>query len=729
KRLISSHPNFLDCEARSRSFESIAESRPIAPIVLAQAEPLRVSGSEVSQAFFPLLGIKPELGRLLMPRDFQPGAPPVVVLSHRFWQQQLGGDPQWLDRTVLFDGEPTTIVGVLPANIPLTQPVVIESSEVLRPLRVKPGTMAASRGARFLRVIARLRPGVTLESAATEMRSLAAVLAREHADTNKDSTVLVVPLRTAVVGDVRTSLLILLGAAALVLLAACTNIANLLLVQLSLRKKEFAIRAALGAGRRRIYGQLVAESLGLLVPAALGGLLLTRWAWHLFSSLVPPAVLDLMGVALDARALVVTAVVSLIALTLINFIPWLALPETALAAVLTETRAGAGGDGGNQRTRGLIVAAETALAIVLLLGAGLLIRSFLRLSHVELGFNPQKVLVLDLRLPGKKYEDPALAQLLFDEIFRRIESRPGVRSAALTVNFTLSTGLGPQQGTFLDWQVDFHGTSPGYFSTLGIPLLAGRDLSPEDGAQDRGVVVVNAAAARKLWPGEEAVGKKLFLDWSPPNPREVIGVVGDSRVDGDKAPPRPAVYLPYQQLPYSSVRLVVHTTAAPLLAAADVRREVRSVAADLPIVQLATMEELLAAPIEQPKIYTRILSAFAGVALVLAVVGVYGVTAFAVVARRREIGLRIALGAESRDILRLFVLQGGRWVLLGAVVGTAAAAALARGLAGVLFEISPLDPLTFVAVSSILAGAALWALAMPARKAAAVNPIQALKEG
>lgn len=726
--LTSSHANFLDWEARSRSFESMAESRLISPILRVQAEPLRVAGSEVSQAFFPILGIKPALGRLLIPPDFQPGAAPVVVLSHRFWQQQFGGDSRCLGRKVLLDGEASTIVGVLSARASLTRPVLLESSDVVLPLHVKPGTMAANRGARFLRVIGRLRPGVTFESASTELRSIAAVLSREHPDTNRDQTVRLVPLRTAVTGDSSASLLILLGAASLVLLAACANVANLLLVQLSLRQRELAIRAALGASRRQIFGQLAAESLGLMVPAALGGLLLTRWAWHLFVSLVPPAVVELLGVTLDARALAVTALVSLIALTLINFIPWLVLPETSLAAVLIGSGAGAGGAGGNQRARGLIVAAETALALVLLLGAGLLIRSFLRLSHVELGFNPEKVLVLDLRLPGKKYEDPAQAQGLFDEVFRRVESLPGVRSAALTVNFKLSTGLGLQQGSFLAWQVDFHGTSPGYVSTLGIPLLAGRDFSPQDGALERGVALVNAAAARKLWPGEEAVGKKLFLDWSPPNPREVIGVVGDSRVDGDKAPPRPEVYLPYQQLPFSSVRLVVRTAAAPFLAAAGVRREVRSAASDLPIVQLTTMEELLAAPIEKPRLYTRILTAFAGVALALAVAGVYGVTAFAVVARRREIGLRIALGADRRDILHLFALQGGCWIVLGILTGTFVASALSRWLASVLFEVSPLDPPTFLAAPVLLGCAAFWALAMPVRKAVAVDPVKALKE-
>ncbi len=727
--LISSHANFLDWEARSRSFESMAESRIISPILRAQAEPLRVPGSEVSQAFFPTLGIKPQLGRLLVPADFQPGAAPVVVLSHRLWQQRLGGDSRWLGRTVLLDGEANAIVGVLPAEISLTRPVLLESSDVLRPLRVKPGTMAAGRGARYLRVIARLRPGVAQESAAAELRSIAETLAKEHPDTNKNSTVRLVPLRTAVIGETSTSLLILLGAASLVLLAACTNVANLLLVQLSLRQRELAIRAALGASRRQIFGQLVAESLGLIVPAALGGLLLTRWSWNLFVSLVPPAVVELMGVALDGRILAATMVISLIALALINLLPWLVLPETSLSEVLMGSGAGAGGAGGNQRSRGLIVAAETALALVLLLGAGLLIRSFLRLSHVDLGFRPEKLLVLDLELPGNKYDDPARAQGLFDEIFRRLESRPGVSNAALAVNFQLSTGLGLQPGSLLDWQVDFHGASPGYFSTLGIPLLAGRDVSPRDGATGQGVLLVNAAAARKLWPGEEAVGKKLFLDWSPPNPREVIGVVGDSRVDGDKAPPRPAVYLPYQQLPFSSVRLVVRTAAAPLLIAADVRREVRSVDDELPIVQLTTMEDLLAAPIEKPKIYTRILTVFAAVALVLAVVGVYGVTAFAVAARGREISLRIALGAGSRDILRLFILQGGSWIVVGIVIGALGAATLSRWLASVLFEVSPLDPPTFLAAPILLGCAAFWALAVPARKAVAVDPVKALKGG
>jgi putative ABC transport system permease protein len=645
--LVSSHANFLDWEARSRSFEGMAESRIVSPVMRIGEEPLRVPGSEVSPGFFPLLGIKPQRGRLLVPADFQAGAAPVVVLSDRLWRQRFGSDARWLGRTILVDGQPTSIVGILPVGIALTRPVVLESSDVLRPLRLQPGTMGASRGARYLRVLARLRPGVPQDRAAAELRSIAAVLAREHPDTNKSSTVRLMPLRSVVAGETRLLLLLLSGAASLVLLAACTNVANFLLVQTSVRKRELAIRAALGASRNRILGQLFLESLGLLLPAALGGFLVAWWSWNLFVSLVPSAVVDLLGVALDARAPAATALVSFVALVLINGLPGLVMRESSLAEVLTESGAGAGGAQGNQRARGLIVAAETALAVVLLLGAGLLIRSFLHLSRVDLGFRPEHVLVLDLELPAKD-DDPVRAQAVLDAIERRTESRPGVRSAALTANFAVTTGVGVQPGSLLDWQIDLRGTSPGYLATMGIPRLAGRDFSPQDGAAGSRVAVVNATAARKLWPGETAVGKKIFLDWSPPNPREVIGVAGDVRGESREAP-RPAVYLPYQQLPFSAWRLLVRTGTHPKLTVADVRGQVRSVDGDIQILQTVAMRDLLAARIEKPKVYTQILTAFAAAAFVLAAVGVYGVTAFAVAARRREIGIRIALGAPRQE--------------------------------------------------------------------------------
>jgi putative ABC transport system permease protein len=727
--MVSSYPNFADWRARSGSFAGMAASRLVSPILRAQGEPTRARGSEVTEDFFPLLGLQPRLGRPLLPGDFQPGAPAVVVLSDRLWAQQLGADPRWLGRTVSLDGTDHTIVGVLPAGQSLDEPLLLGRADLVRPLRSGPATVEASRGNRLLRVIARLREGIGTATAASEMRAIAGALAREHPETDRDSTVRLVPLREAAVGETRSSLLILLGAASLVLLAACTNVANLLLVHTSLRKRELAVRAVLGARRGHLFGQLLVESLGLVVPGALLGFLLTWQAWSVCVSLVPPAVVDLMGVALDGRALAVTLLVSSFALVMINLIPWLALPETCLVEVLTEDTPHCVGARGRHLTRGLVVAAETALALVLLIGAGLLIKSFLNLSRAELGFRAEKRLVLDLELPMSRYGDPARAQSLFEEIFRRVESHPGVRKAGLTVNFPLSTGLGPREGALLDWSVDFHGVSPCYFPAMGIPILSGRDFSPRDGAQNRGVVIVNASTARRLWPGEEAVGKELFLDWSPPNPRQVIGVVGDIRGVSNQTPPHPEVYLPYQQLPFWSVRLVVNTDLEPLRVAPDVRRQIRSIDKSLPIVELTTMEQLLAARIEKPKIYARILATFAVLALVLMGVGVYAVTAFAVAARRREIGVRIALGARSRDVFRLFLVQGGWWVVLGLVAGVAGAYGLSRWLASLLFEVSSLDAVTFLFVPALLAAAGFSALVAPVRKSSTLDPVKALKEG
>ncbi len=722
---ISSQADFMDWQARSRSFAYLAASRRALPILQLQTEPVRLQGADVTADFLNVLGIRPSLGRPFQPGDFLVGAPPVVLISHRLWVERFGADPHWVGRSVSIDGRPQTIAGVLPAGLVLTQPLLVQECDLLLPLPMQPVNRRAGPGVANLRVIGRLRSDVSLPQAAGEMRSLAAMLARESPETNEGITVLVAPLREAAFGNVRVPLLIILGASALVLLAACTNVANLLLIQTALRRRELALRTALGATRLQLFRQLLAESFAYVIPGALLGLLLTRLTWGLFAALVPPEVVQLMGVSLDGWILLVTALVSLLSLGLIHLLPWFALQESSLRSALTESAAASAGGSRDQRTRGLIVAAETALALILLLGAGLLIKSFVNLSRVDLGLRPENRLIADLELPKFRYGTVAPAQALLDETLGRVRTRSGVRSAALMVNFEMSTGLSPENGPPPDWAALLQGVSPGFFETLGVPLLAGRDFAPQDGAE-QAVVIVNAVAARRLWPGENAVGKWLSVSWGPPNPREVIGVVGDTR-NSLEAPPQPELYLPYQQVTVKAMRLVVRTTGEPLRLAADVRREIRSLDNALPIVRITTLEQLLADRLERPRVYARILAVFAGLALLLAAGGIYGVTAFAVAARRREIGIRMTLGAKRRDLYRMILIQGGRWILLGLVAGLGGAYGLSRWIANLLFEVSPLDPVIFLAVPLLLLGVALCALSIPAREMVRIDPVQALR--
>ena len=730
---VSSYPNYLDWRTRSPVFTAMAVSRTWSPVWRRSGAPTRLSGAEVSADFFALLGLQPALGRALGPGDFQPGAEPAVVLSHRLWQQQLGGDPGIVGRTISLDGMPGTVVGVLPAGQALAEPVTIGDVEILKPLVVSAGDPFAGRGVRVMRVLARLRPGVTPEQARSEMRSLARALAAEHPETDQDATVRVELLRDVVSAGVRPVLLALSGAAALLLLIACANAANVRLVQLMARRRDLAVRSALGSDRRALFRLLFLESLPLVGMAALLGGLLTRWAWDTFTARLPPAVLRLTGLAFDGRVLAATLLVSLLALTLVDLLPFLELTRLPLLALLTESSAGAGESRSSQRLRSGLVAAELALALALLIGAGLLVRSLVRLSRVDLGFRPERVLSLHLE-PAST--EPQRVRSFFTTLLGSLEHRPGIRSAAIVVNLPLreggnmSTGLALEAGSSLDWQIDLNGVSRGYFSTLGIPLLQGRDFSPQEVEDDRHeVVILSATAARRLWPSGNPVGRRVILDWMSPVPREVVGVVGDVRESGPDAPPHPEAYLPYPQLFFGSASLVVHTAIAPLRVAREVRAQVHTLDNEVLTGSVATLEQLAAARIANPVADTRILTSFAAAGLLLAAIGVYGVTSFAISQRRRDLGVRIALGAQRRDVILEILAPIARWAGLGLLLGLGGGYLLSHLLASLLFEIKPQDPWTFLFMPLLLLAAALGASYVPARRALESDPIRALTEG
>ncbi len=565
----ASYPDFLDWQAQSRSFAALAASRARSVVLRLPAGAVHVDAADVSASFVPLLRLRPALGRLLAPGDFRPGAEPVAVLSQRLWMQRFGGDARLLGRPIVLDGAAVTVVGVLAEETPVDEPVVIGDVDLLMPLSVAPGSSFAGRGFRALRVVGALREGVGRTQATAEMRQIGRRLEAAHPE-NKDWHLSVESMREVAIAGSRPVLLALLGAAALLLLIACVNAASARLVDLGVRRRDFAVRNALGAQRGHLFRQLLWESLPLAGMGSLLGLLLTIWVWDTFVALLPPSVAHLTGLGLDARVVAVTALVSLLALALVDLLPFLEVTRLSLPTLLSQGPARAGESPASRRSRNVLVAAEIALTLALLIGAGLLVRSLSRLSRVELGFRPERVLALDLDLGSAGITEPRRAGVFFATLLRSLEGRRDLRSAAVVVNLPLqtggnqTTGLGPRPSSLLAWQIDLNGVSPGYFATLGIPLLHGRDFSARETADDQSpAVILSATAARRLWGGEEPIGKRVFLDGISPARREVIGVVGDVREVSPATPPHPEAYLPYPQLFFGSAHLVIHTVGDP----------------------------------------------------------------------------------------------------------------------------------------------------------------------
>jgi predicted permease len=470
---------------------------------------------------------------------------------------------------------------------------------------------------------------------------------------------------------------------------------------------------------------------------ALGlSLLLTVWAWDTFVALLPAPVVRLTALALDGRVLAAAVLVSLFALVLIDLLPFLEVARRSPSALLAATSARTGAPRSSRRGRSLLMAAELALALALLIGAGLLVRSLFRLSRVDLGFRPRQVLALHLDLGSPAYAEPQRARAFLDTLLRELQGRPEVRSAAVLTSLPLqdggnmSTGVMLRPNAPLSWQIDLNGASPGVFSTLGIPLLRGRDFTPAEAGDDRHqVVILNATAARNLWPGEEPIGKSVILDWMNPVPRQVVGIVGDLREVGPETAPHPEAFLPYPQIFFGSAHLVIHTAGEPHRLAGGVRRLIHGLDPGMPLGDAVTLEQLADARIANPATDARILAAFAATGLILAVVGVYGVTAFTVARQRRELAVRIALGARQGDVVRAVLAQGLPWIVLGLLLGLSGGAFLSRLLASTLFEVRPLDPWTFAAMPLLLLAVALGAGYVPARRAASLDPQRALTEG
>lgn len=726
--------NFIDWRAQSQVFEDLAATARLSFNLSGVGEPERIDGRRVSANLFTLLGVDAQLGRTFLPEEDQPGTNRVVIMSNGLWQRRFGSEPGIIGRPLTLNGESFTVVGVMPPKFQFPS----REDDLWIPIAF-PAEEAARRGSHYLEVVGRLKPGVTLEQARAEMNTIATRLQQQYPESNSRIGVTVIPLHEELVGDIKPALLVLLGAVGFVLLIACANVANLLLARAAVRQKEIATRVALGASRSRLIRQFLTESVLLAALGGCVGLLLAFVGVNLLKMFIPQTISQAQAITINATVLAFTVGVSL----LTGLIFGLAPATQALSSNLNETlkeggRDSAVGNRGN-RIRGLLVITEVAFSLILLIGAGLLINSFLRLRHVDPGFRTNNVLTMSIELPPLKYPDETKRSSFYTELVASVEALPGVNSAAVT-NWIPLVYQGDSIGISIEGRpVEVASqrpnavtrvVSPDYFRAMGINLLQGRGLSDADKADSPAVIVIGETMARRFWPGEDPIGKRITPGSpdSPDNWLTVVGVVNDVRQFELTAEPRPQMYLSYQQAGFFAPRhLVVRTDIDPLSLATTVRRTVWEIDKDQPVSNIRTMDEVLSESIERQRFSMLLLAIFATVALVLAAVGIYGVTSYSVAQRTHEIGIRVALGAQRRDVLKLAVEEGLKLVLVGVVLGLTAAFVLTRVMSSLLFGVSATDPLTYASISILLIAVAAFASYLPARRAARVDPLIALR--
>ncbi len=730
-----SYPNFADWHARNTVCSSMAAVRVNESFNFTGAgEPERLQGRVVSAGFFHTLGIKPLLGRDFLAEEDHPGATPVVILSHGFWQRRFGADPGVIGKQLTLNNQSFTVVGVTPATFQygaeadVTVPLALQA-ERFRLRGKDPG----------INVVARLKPGVSRRQAETELNLIAARLEQQYPESNTGRRVLLTPLHESFVGDVRQPLLILLGSVGLVLLIACANVANLLLVRASARRKEMVVRAALGAGRARIIRQLLTESVLLAALGAALGVLLAFWGTSLIISQVPDGIPRLHEARVDAPVLAFTLAVSLLTGLLFGLAPALQASRTNLTEGLKEGERGSSGR--RQRLRGVLVVCEVALTLALLAGAGLLIQSFRRVLQIDPGFRARNLLTMQLSVNNA---DGHQVANFFEQLQQEVRSLPGVSSVAVSNGLPLG---GANQPPFIiegrprpeagKEPVGVRYTvSPGYFRTLGIELLKGRVFGAQETPHTQPVVIIDEALARQHFPDEDPLGKRIRQALPDAPSLEIVGVVRHVEHDSldGQAPARSQFYLNFYQIPAERlptqvrrINLLARTEVEPSSLAPAVRGRVAALNKDQAVFNVRTMEQIVAQSVAPRRFSTLLLTVFAAVALVLAGVGIYGMMSYAVTQRTREIGVRMALGAKVSDVLKLVIGQGMKLVLVGVALGLVASVALTRTIKSLLFGVSATDPATFAAIAVLLALVALLACFIPARRATRVNPLTALR--
>jgi putative ABC transport system permease protein len=734
-RAVMSGPNFTDISRMTTSFENAAAISTTRMILTGEGEPTRLAVAEVSASLFNVLRVRPALGRSFNADENTPGRTHVVILSDGVWQQRFGSDPKVIGRQIRLDGVSREVIGVMPRGFAYPS-----DRQAWLPIDYDESFVTKQRGAWFLSVVARLKPGVTPQQAAAEVETHGRNLAKQYPDANSEIGMTAYPLLEAMVGDIRRSVMILLGAVGFVLLIACTNVANLLLARSAARGSEMAVRTALGAGRGRLVAQLLTESVLLSLCGAAVGLLLAVWGVELLTNLKPAGIPRLDNVRVDGPVILFTILVALVTGVIFGLVPAFTATR-GLTGSLKEGGRGAVTSRGGTRVRGVLVVTELALAVMLLAGAGLLMRSFTKLQAVDPGFKPEQALTFELTLPDARYEEDAPRIAFYDQLLPRLRNLPGVRAASAVMGLPLS-GLDiiisfqvsgrppvpPAQQPAMQVRV----ATPDYFSTVGIPLKRGRAFTEDDKAGAPRVVLITESAARQYFPGEDPIGKTITLGWGrgPGKPRaggEVVGIVGDVKDAGLNEPNPPQIYMPLRQWPVSFMTVVLKTSVPPTSLADAVRSEVYAIDSNLPLSNVSTLDAVVAKSISQQRFYMLLLSIFASVALVLAAIGIFGVLSYAVSQRTREIGIRMALGAQGRTVIGLIVRQAMILVVSGVTAGTIAALFLSQTMSRMLFNVTPTDPATFAAVAGVLVGVALFASYLPARRATRVDPIVALR--
>jgi putative ABC transport system permease protein len=729
----ASIPNFSDWREQSQAFEAMGAFATSLPILSSgTGEPERIQSGIVSAGFFSTLRAKAALGRTFLAEENQPEKNRVVVLSYALWQRRFGADPNIIGQSLTLNGNAHTIVGVMPADF--QHPAPNTRRDLWTPLAFNP---QAGRRSDFLRVIARLKPGVALERAQAEMSAIARGLEQQYPGTNAGWSVNLVLLHEQFVGKVRLALIVLLGAVGFLLLIACANVANLLLARATARQKEIAVRAALGAGRGRLIRQLLTESVLLASVGGMLGLLLAFGGLKLLTTLGPENLPRIGEIGIDQGVLGFTFVVSLFTGVVFGLVPALQISRSNLSESLKEGGRSMTEGLGSQRIRSLLVVSEVALALVLLIGAGLMIKSFSQLQSVQPGFNPSRVLTMDIGLPGVKYPENHQVVAFFDHLEEKVASLPGVKAAAFATGLPFAgrdgylafvvegrPPLPPEQVQDAQFSI----VSDGYFQAMEIPLLKGRWFSSQDGDKAPSVALISQTMARRFFPDEDPIGKRVTLGDPQTGPwLTIVGIVGDTRSEGLDAEPYPQMYQPYRQNPSRFMTLIARTATDPLSLVGAVRSEVRSLDQQQPISNVNTLEHLLSRSVARPRFNMLLLGIFAVTALVLATVGIYGILSYSVSERTHEIGIRMALGAERRDVLKLVVGQGVKLAVVGVAIGLIGALVLTRLMEGLLFGVSATDPLTFVAISLLLTGVAIVAAYLPARRATRVDPMVALR--
>lgn len=725
-----SMPDIVDWQKQASSFDQIAGFVSGGLFLSAGDETERVRGTGVSGEFFPLFKTNPIYGRTLQPADMQQGGEPVVVISYALWQRRFGGATSVVNSKVLLNGKAATIVGVMPAGF--SYPADCEAWTAF-PLN-EPDQ---PRDNRFISVVTRLKPGVSMSQAQTEMDTISQRLAQNYGETNSGWTVQLVELRESLVGELRTSLLILLGAVAFVLLIACANVANLMLARAVYRQKEIAVRTALGASRLRIVRQLLTESLLLSVVSGVIGFTLSFGLIRLLIAISPPNTPRLEEIGIDWRVFSVTLAVAVFAGLLFGLFPALQTSRPNLNDTLKDSGQRGSQFGGRNRAGSLFIVSEIALSFILLAGAGLLIKSFLHLREIDPGFNGDNVLTMRLSLPPGKYKQGEPRAQIYKQLIDQVKATPGVKSAAAILSLPLrgdnydvwrgvvaeGRPLTPEEQT----NAQNLPVTPDYFQTLQIPLQKGRLFTDQDTLENTKVVIINETFARRLWPGENPIGRRFAVWRDEKFSREVVGVVGDTKASLDKEAGN-QMYIPYAQDPtWGSLSLVVRTSGEPTALAGAVREAIRSIDKAVPNYNLKTMNDVISASAAPRRVPMLLLSAFAGVAMLLAMLGIYGVTSYYVTQRTHEIGVRMALGAQIVDVLKLVLSRAMALAVIGIGIGVVGAIALTRYLTTLLFGVKPIDVVTFVGVALILTAVVFVACLVPARRATKIDPLEALK--